>query len=231
MKTPLTIAILALGLQFASAEDIKTLTGQEYKEATITRVEPDGIVLMYSAGIVKIPFAELPPELQKKYGYNPQAAQSYRAQVDQAAAERETAIAAAKEQQRQFNLSGLTPTPKPSAPPRHSLTLARIAPSGSVKLERVFSDYDKNQLNGDQLYKGNTYTIGGTIRAITVEDDGPVIEMEVPCNNACWVNAHFLPDEASALQQFKTGNRLTFVGTIVGLRSYRLTIKNCYLPR
>ena len=66
MNIPLTIAILALGLQFATAENVKTLTGQEYKEATITRAEPDGIVLMYSAGIVKIPFTELDPEWRKK---------------------------------------------------------------------------------------------------------------------------------------------------------------------
>ena len=67
MKT--TILLLALSLTILRADDIKTTTGQEYKDATISRAEPDGLVIMYSAGIVKIPFTELSPEIQKKYGF------------------------------------------------------------------------------------------------------------------------------------------------------------------
>lgn len=49
--------------------------------------------------------------------------------------------------------------------------------------------------------------------------------------NACWVRAHFMPDQAGPLTQFRPGKRLTFIATIAGLRSYALTITNCYLPR
>ena len=41
-----TLAILAaLSVSMALAEDFKTINGKEYKDATITRVEGDGIVI------------------------------------------------------------------------------------------------------------------------------------------------------------------------------------------
>jgi hypothetical protein len=53
------------------ADDFKTIIGKEYKNAIVSRVEPDGVVIKFSGGIVKIPFTELSPEIQKKYGYDP----------------------------------------------------------------------------------------------------------------------------------------------------------------
>lgn len=53
------------------------MTGGNTKNAKISRVEPDGVVISFSGGIVKIPFNELSPEIQKKYGYDPQAAAAY----------------------------------------------------------------------------------------------------------------------------------------------------------
>jgi hypothetical protein len=45
------IAILAtLSASLALAEDFKTVNGKEYKNATITRVEPDGITVKFSGG-------------------------------------------------------------------------------------------------------------------------------------------------------------------------------------
>ena len=36
--------------------------------------EPDGIVIKFRGGIVKLPFSELSRDVQKKYGYDAQAA-------------------------------------------------------------------------------------------------------------------------------------------------------------
>jgi hypothetical protein len=56
-----TLAILAaLSASPALADDFKTFDGKEYKNATVTRVEPDGIVIRFSGGIVTLPFADLP---------------------------------------------------------------------------------------------------------------------------------------------------------------------------
>ena len=51
------------------AEDFKTITGKEYKDATITRVEGDGIVLRSKTGISKVYFSELPKDVQEKFHY------------------------------------------------------------------------------------------------------------------------------------------------------------------
>jgi uncharacterized phage infection (PIP) family protein YhgE len=65
------------------AEDFKTLNGKEYKDAAITRVEPDGIVVKTKSGITKVYFAELPKEVQERFHYDSEKAASYSA--DQAA--------------------------------------------------------------------------------------------------------------------------------------------------
>lgn len=65
----------------AHAEDIKTIGGVEYKDVTISRVEPDGLVLMTDAGIEKVAFDQLTKEAQEKYGYDPNKAAKFAASV------------------------------------------------------------------------------------------------------------------------------------------------------
>jgi hypothetical protein len=79
----LILLFLCLGL-VAFADDFKTITGKEYKNATVSRVEPDGIVLTSKAGISKVYFAELPKDVQERFGYDPQKAGDYSAQQNAA---------------------------------------------------------------------------------------------------------------------------------------------------
>ncbi len=58
----------------ALAEDFKAIDGKEYKNVTVKRVEPDGIVLMSSSGISKVYFTELPKEVQERFHYYPEKA-------------------------------------------------------------------------------------------------------------------------------------------------------------
>lgn len=44
------LLLAALPSSLALAEDFKTLAGKEYKDVTVTRVEPDGIVLKGKGG-------------------------------------------------------------------------------------------------------------------------------------------------------------------------------------
>jgi hypothetical protein len=67
-KTALTI-LAALSASLALAEDFKTVSGRVYKDATITRVEPDGIVLKTKRGISKIYLVELPKDVQQRFHY------------------------------------------------------------------------------------------------------------------------------------------------------------------
>jgi len=100
----LTLLILSFTAA-AFSEDFKTVNGKEFKNATITRVEPDGIVVKTPSGISKISFAELPKEIQERFHYDPQKATAYSAeqaanytayQQQQAEAQRQREDAAAK---------------------------------------------------------------------------------------------------------------------------------------
>jgi hypothetical protein len=64
----------------AFSDDFKTVSGKEYKNATVSRVEPDGIVLTNKAGISKVYFTELPKDVQERFGYDPQRAADYSSQ-------------------------------------------------------------------------------------------------------------------------------------------------------
>src|SRR5207249_3100894 len=59
------------------ADDFKTIDGKEYKNVTVSRVEPDGIVLITSVGNSKVYFTELPKDVQVRFGYDPQRATAY----------------------------------------------------------------------------------------------------------------------------------------------------------
>jgi len=65
---PTTLAIFAvLSASLAMAEDFKTINGRLYKDATINRVETDGIVIRTKTGISKVYFIELPKDVQERF--------------------------------------------------------------------------------------------------------------------------------------------------------------------
>jgi len=70
-------------LSFAAAafsEDFKTINGKEYKDAKVTRAEPDGIVVKTNSGITKVYFNELPKDVQEHFHYDSEKAASYSAE-------------------------------------------------------------------------------------------------------------------------------------------------------
>jgi hypothetical protein len=64
----------------AFADDFKTIEGKEYKNATVKRVEPDGLVLSSKSGISKVYFNELPKEVQERFHYDAAKGQTYSAE-------------------------------------------------------------------------------------------------------------------------------------------------------
>jgi hypothetical protein len=69
-KTTLSLFAM-LSASLALAEDFKTINGKEFKDATVTRVEGDGIVLRTKTGISKVYFFELPQDVQKRFRPSP----------------------------------------------------------------------------------------------------------------------------------------------------------------
>src|SRR5262245_40722066 len=78
---PPALAILAtLSASLLLAKDFKTVNGKEYKDATVSRVEPDGIVLKSKSGISKVYFVELPTEIQQRFHHDAAKASAYSAE-------------------------------------------------------------------------------------------------------------------------------------------------------
>ena len=63
----IVVTFAALLASIALAEDFKTIEGKEYKDVTVSRVEPDGIVLTTKTGISKVYFVELPRDVQERF--------------------------------------------------------------------------------------------------------------------------------------------------------------------
>lgn len=61
----------------ALADDFKSIDGKEYKNVKVSRVEPDGIVLISKSGISKVYFTELPKAVQDRFHYDAAQATAY----------------------------------------------------------------------------------------------------------------------------------------------------------
>jgi thioredoxin 1 len=75
----LTFLILCFA-SVALADDFRAIDGKEYKNVTVSRVEPDCIVLMSSSGISRVYFKELPKEVQERFHYDATQAAAYSAE-------------------------------------------------------------------------------------------------------------------------------------------------------
>ena len=81
MSTPTFAILIVCFTSIALADDFKTIRGKEYKNATINRVEPDGLVLRTKSGISKVYFTELPQDVQERFHYNAQQAAQFTSQT------------------------------------------------------------------------------------------------------------------------------------------------------
>jgi hypothetical protein len=79
MRATFVILIVCFA-SIALADDFKTTDGKEYKNVTVKRVEPDGIVLSSKSGISKVYFTELPKEVQERFGYDAANRDAYAAE-------------------------------------------------------------------------------------------------------------------------------------------------------
>src|SRR5438552_16290273 len=75
----LTFLILCFA-SVAVADDFKAINGKEYKNVKVSRVEPDGIVIVSKSGISKVYFTELPKEVQERFQYDATQAAAYSAE-------------------------------------------------------------------------------------------------------------------------------------------------------
>jgi hypothetical protein len=69
-RATILVILVALYSSLTLADDFKTINGKEYKNAKVSRVEPDGIVLVTKSGISKVYFTELPKDVQERFHYD-----------------------------------------------------------------------------------------------------------------------------------------------------------------
>src|SRR5213595_2644429 len=69
MSTYIFIILTLCFISTALADEFKTMDGKIYKDATISHVEADGIVIKTKTGISKIYFVELPKDVQERFHY------------------------------------------------------------------------------------------------------------------------------------------------------------------
>src|SRR5437870_1754997 len=120
-----TLAILAaLYASLALADDFKTINGKEYKNVTVSRVEPDGIVLTSSSGISKVYFTELPKGVQEHFHYDAARAAAYSAEQNA----KQELLRKQNEQQRAIAAAKALASRQAAAAARHTA----IAPSRTV---------------------------------------------------------------------------------------------------
>jgi len=80
VQTKLFIFLLLSLAAAAFSEDFTTVNGKEYKDATVTRIEPDGVVVKTNSGVTKIYFTQLPKDVQERFHYDAEKAASYSAE-------------------------------------------------------------------------------------------------------------------------------------------------------
>ena len=56
---------------------IREISGKEYRNAKIKRVDPDGLMVMHESGLSKVLFLNLSNELREKYGYDPEKSAAF----------------------------------------------------------------------------------------------------------------------------------------------------------
>src|SRR5436309_9954090 len=83
------------------ADDFKTTNGKEYKNVTVSRVEPDGIVLITKSGISKVYFTELPKEVQERFHYDSAQAAQFNAAQQAIVVQQNTAKQQEQQQEQQ----------------------------------------------------------------------------------------------------------------------------------
>jgi hypothetical protein len=145
-KTALAI-LAALCASIALADDFKTIDGKEYKNVKVSRVEPDGIVLMTKSGISKIYFTELPKDVQERFGYDAEKAATHSAErrANAEALSKQQAEAQQKQAEERARYWSEHQTPASSATP------ARRTESPELASIRAEAEIRNAEMRGDHL--------------------------------------------------------------------------------
>ena len=98
MRRLAALSILLATVLPLSAEDWTTVDGKTYQDVNVVKAEDDGVNITYTGGDAKIPYYNLPLEIQKKFGQDPDTLAAAKKAADAAEANKEAADAQAKKE-------------------------------------------------------------------------------------------------------------------------------------
>jgi hypothetical protein len=176
------------------ADDFKTITGKEYKNVTVKRVEPDGLVLSSKSGVSKVYFNELPKDVQERFHYDAAKGQAYSA--EQTAAQ-EALYKQQKEAERQQTEEREKylkehPAPQPAAPAERGQSVPSSM-QGSMLDQRPADSSSTHGTALDQRPSGATMLVYGKV--MQVVDEGLLVSVRE--TNA--IGAERIPHGATVL--------------------------------
>ena len=101
LSVALTISPVWADGDDAPLTTLTTVNGQRFEGVEVLKHDPDGLMFRHSRGMAKVPFADLPEAVQKRFNYKPEAAAAFvKEHLDaekEAKAKAEAARAAARE--------------------------------------------------------------------------------------------------------------------------------------
>ena len=234
------VSILCLA-SVVLADVFKTIDGKEYKNVTVRRVEPDGIVLSSKSGISKVYFTELPKEVQERFNYDAAKGAAYSAEQvahsDAFSEQRQESEQQRVEERKKYWSEHPAPTlqPQPKSQQGSSSNMGGTAldrpaysqSAGSITPQFLVAEYAASEIKADNMYRGRIFTVSGTIFR---SGGNIIVELYVPYYRAgtvSWMNCIFI--DSSGLGQKTAGNPITLTGRVAGLRGNALTMEDCHL--
>ena len=134
----LWICLFVVTLGFADETNLTlTVDGITYNNVRFVRPTPATVTIYHSTGVATIPLAQLPPDLQKRFGYDPKAATQWElAQQQIEAQSRATAAVEWKLRVQSVLPDSVIAWGRPSASPKRSksITILLVNPPGLHKL-------------------------------------------------------------------------------------------------
>ena len=112
-----------------SAEDWTTEDGKTYKNVTVVGQEDDGVRITYDGGVGKVPYYELPADLQKRFGQDVDSLAAKKRAVDQAISD---AVSAAATQSVVLPNEVPMSVPPPQPPPGVAPTVPGSVPQNTA---------------------------------------------------------------------------------------------------
>jgi len=248
-----TICLAAAGL---GAEDIMTRSGKVLKNAEIVAIEGDRITIRHDAGTEKVPAAEIPEPLQKRFrdGEIKRKADEVE-KLRQELARREAEVRKLKDENER-----LTREPDPAAPtpprvvekpPTPIEQLPEVKAGDVIDARDVVLYYETDAAAADRRFRKKTFQIKGVVekfepkmfaRLYDVLLESPKKSVGVVCKfsyadrwNAVYTKEHgrvlVAKERQSETRLLKTGDAVTIRARCEGLKGSDLEFSRCELVR